>query len=328
MRVIRVERFGGPEVLAIREAPDPAPGAGEAVIEVEAVDTLFLDTAIRSGEAVDWFDVRPPYVPGQGVAGRVAAAGTGVEPTWTGKRVAARTGRQGAYAERVAVPAGALVAVPDDLALPDAVALLHDGPTAMALLEAAGIGAGDRVLVLGAGGGMGLLVVQLAAAAGGVVVAAARGEHKLALARELGAGGAVDYTRAGWEEAALAAAGGGLFAVVFDGVGGELGGRGFALTAAGGHFSAHGAPSGEFAAVDAGEAAKRNIALRGIRDLWLAPQDERRLTRAAFDAVVAGRARPVVGQTFALDRAAEAHAAIEQRRVVGKTLLVTARGAA
>ncbi len=328
MRAVRAERFGGPDVLAVREVPEPEPGPDEVVVAVEAVDTLFLDTAIRRGEAVDWFDVRPPYVPGQGVAGRVVATGTGVDRAWIDRRVAARTGSQGAYAERVTVPADALIAVPEPLATSDAVALLHDGPTAMALLEAAGIEAGDRVLVLGAGGGMGVLLVQLAAASGAVVVAAARGERKLALLRELGAHDAVDYAAPGWEERAVAAAGGGRFAVVLDGVGGPLGRAAFELTEPGGHFSAHGAPSGDFAPVSAGTAAERGITLRGIRDVWLDRDDERRLTQAALEAAVTGAMRPVVGQTYALDRAAEAHAAIEQRRVVGKTVLVTTPRAA
>jgi NADPH2:quinone reductase len=257
------------------------------------------------------------------VAGRVVETGADVDPAWKDKRVVARTGRQGAYADRVVVPEAALVAVPEGLAPEDAVALLHDGLTAMALLEAAAIKEGDRVLVLGAGGGMGVLLVQLATAAGGVVVAAARGRRKLELLRGLGARACVDYAEPGWEDRALEAAGGGRFAVVLDGVGGDLGGAAFALTEPGGHFSAHGAPSGDFADVSEADAAERGITLRGIGHLWFGPEEERRLTQAALDAAVAGAVRPVVGQTFTLDRAAEAHAAIEQRRVVGKTLLVT-----
>ncbi len=328
MRAVQVDEFGGPGVLGLRDVPEPDFGADEAVIAVEAIDTLVLDTAIRRGEAVDWFDVRPPYVPGQGVAGHVVAMGANVDPAWQDRRVVARTGQQGAYADRVVVPESALVAVPEGLPLEDAVALLHDGLTAMALLEAAAITDGDRVLVLGAGGGMGVLLVQLATAAGGIVVAAARGERKSELARDLGARDAVDYGEPGWEDRALAAAGGGRFAVVFDGVGGDLGRAAFALTEPGGHFSAHGAPSGDFAAVSEQAAAERGITLRGISDLWFGPDDQRRLTQAALDAAAAGALRPVVGQTFTLDRAAEAHAAIEERRVVGKTLLVTTPRAA
>jgi NADPH2:quinone reductase len=92
MRVIQVTQFGGPEVLTPGEAPDPVAGPGEAVIAVSAADVLFLDTQIRSGSAGGYFAVKPPYVPGSGVAGRVVSGGPGVDPGWTGRRVVTRTG--------------------------------------------------------------------------------------------------------------------------------------------------------------------------------------------------------------------------------------------
>ncbi|MCA1655194.1 MAG: alcohol dehydrogenase, partial [Pseudonocardiaceae bacterium] len=78
MRAVMVTRFGGPEVLAVREVADPVAGDGEALIEVEAADVLFVDAAIRDGWGREWFTVSPPYVPGNGVAGVVRAVGAGV----------------------------------------------------------------------------------------------------------------------------------------------------------------------------------------------------------------------------------------------------------
>ena len=111
MRVIEVERFGGPEVLVAAEAPDPVAGPGQVIVEVAAADVLFLDTMIRGGRATAFFDQRPPYVPGNGVAGRVAATGPGVDAGWAGRAVIAHTGERGGnggYAERAAVPVDAL----------------------------------------------------------------------------------------------------------------------------------------------------------------------------------------------------------------------------
>ncbi|WP_119729537.1 zinc-binding dehydrogenase [Thermomonospora amylolytica] len=320
MKIVEAKEFGGPEVLAMSEVPDPVPGPGEAVVGMVAVDTLFVDTMIRSGAAQDFFAVRPPYVPGGGGAGRVLRVGKGADPEWVGRRVLTYTGDlggHGGYAERVAVPAEGLITVPDGVDLRVAAALLHDGVTAMGVLEGVAIRPGERVLIVGATGGMGVLLVQLARAAGAHVIAAARGERKLALARELGADEVVDCSGDGWTE------GLGEVDVVLDGVGGDVGRAAFEVVARGGRFSAHGAPAGGFTAVDPEEARRRGVTMRGIADLQYGMADRARLAAAALAEAAAGRIRPVVGQTFPLEQAAEAHAAIESRRVVGKTLLLT-----
>ena len=323
MRVIEVKQFGGPEVLIPSEAPDPAAGPGQVVVAVAVADTLFIETQIRRGAAADWFKVTPPYVPGGGVAGTVSSVGAGVDPGWVGRRVITRTDAYGGYAERAVAQADALVPVPDQLSLPDAAALIHDGLTAMILFEAARPRPGEWVLITAAGGGMGVLLVQLAHAAGAKVVAAARGQHKLDLVKELGADVVVDYSAAGWARSVREATGGHGLDVVLDGVGGQVGVDAFELTVQGGRFSAHGAPSGGFAPIDPAEARRRGITVRGIQDIHAAlATDENRLTGRAVTEAAAGRLRPVIGRTYPLDKAADAHAAIENREVTGKTLLV------
>jgi NADPH2:quinone reductase len=315
MRAIRVDSFGGPEVLRLVEAADPSPAAGQVVVRLEAVDTLNVETAVRAGAATAWFPTRPPYVPGGGGAGTVVAAGDGVDPAWVGRGVVAPTGQTGGYAELAAAAAGELVAVPAGVARTDAAALLHDGVTALALLDLLPVGTGDRVLVTAAAGGMGVLLVQLARAAGADVTAAARGERKLALLRDLGAD-AVDYGRPGWTDELKAPD------VVFDGAGGALGRAAFAVTAPGGRFSAHGAAAGGFAPIDPAAAAGRGITVRGIGDVQLDARERRALLTRAVDLLAAGTIRPVVGRTFPLAEAAAAHRAIEARDVLGKTLLL------
>ncbi len=184
MLVMEAERFGGPQVLTARQVPDPVAGPGRVVVRTSAADVLFVDTFIRAGRAVDFFPIRPPYVPGNGVAGQVISLGDGVDPGWAGRPVVAHTGGSGGsggYAEQVAVAAGELIPVPDELGLPAAAALLHDGSTAMGLLLETGVKPGEQVLVTAAAGGMGVLLVQLARAAGGRVIGAARGRRKLAV---------------------------------------------------------------------------------------------------------------------------------------------------
>ena len=320
MRAVEVAKFGGPEVLVARDAPDPVAGPGQAVVRVTAAHVLFVETQIRSGWGREYFTVEPPYVPG--VAGQVTSVGDSVEPGWVGRSVVTRTGERGAYAEQAVAQAEGLMPVPEGLGLREAAALLHDGPTALGLFENARVEPEEWVLVLGAGGGLGILLVQLARAADARVVGAARGTRKLDLARELGADAAIDYSEPGWAERVREATGGTGPNVVFDGVGGEVGKAAFGETARGGRFSAHGAPSGAFAEIDPQEVQRLGVSVRGIEQVQFAPAELKRLAERALSEAAAGRLRPVIGQTFPLERAADAHAAMEARGVIGTTLLV------
>jgi NADPH2:quinone reductase len=324
MLVVEVGEFGGPEVLVPRQVPDPAPGAGQVVVRVAAADVLFVDTLIRSGLAVGFFPVRPPYVPGNGVAGLVTETGDGVDPSWIGRTVVARTGGNGGwggYAEQAVVAASDLIPVPDGLGVREAGALLHDGATGESLLERAAVRSGESVLVTAAAGGMGVLLVQFASAAGARVIAAARGARKLEVVRGAGAELAVDYSEPGWAKQVAEFTGGRGADVVFDGAGGALGGAAFGVTAAGGRFSAHGVSDGGFAAIDPEDAARRGITVHGIPQHE--PADLRRLAAKALADAAAGRIEPVIGQTFPLERAADAHAALAARTAIAKTLLLS-----
>ena len=315
MRAVVLSEFGPPAVLVPTEVPDPAPGPGQVVVDVELAGITFVETQVRAGRAPN--PAMAPALPGilgNGVGGVMAAVGPGLDPALAGTRVVTSTGGSGGYAERVAVDAAGVIAVPDGLALRDAVALLAVGRTAIALMRAATVREGETVLVEAAAGGVGSLLVQLAGAAGARVVAASGGTRKLEVARRLGADATVDYSEPGW--AALV----GPADVAFDGVGGEIGRAAFELVRPGGRFSAFGLASGAFAQVSDEQAEQRGVTvLRGAR---LSPDAILELARTALAEAAAGRLRPVIGQTFPLERAADAHAAIESRATVGKTLLV------
>jgi NADPH:quinone reductase len=264
MKAAVVTKFGPPEVLVAREVPDPVARAGEVVIDVAVADVLWVETAIRQGRGGKYFDVTPPYVPGSGVAGRVRAVGDGVDRGWIGREVVAHTGERGGYAEQVVVPADGLSAVPDGLSLTHAAALLHDGPTALALFEGTRVGAEDRILVVGASGGLGIVSVQLARARAARVVAVARDERKLARIRQLRADAVIDSEAPNWVEHARAALGGGGADVILDNGGGRVGEAALATIAPGGRFSAHGSPSGRFASIDPEAAQRRGVSVRGV----------------------------------------------------------------
>jgi NADPH2:quinone reductase len=246
-----------------------------------------------------------------GVAGHVVAVGSGVESSWVGRPVVADV--FGGYASRVVVPASGLVAVPSGVSLPDAAALLHDGRTAVRLPEVHPVAVGSRVLITGAGGALGLLLVQLAHAAGGQVIAAARDPRKRELAASLGATVVVDYSSPSWPSSV------GKVDLVYDGVGGAIGRAALDLVTPGGHFSAHGGASGDFTPV---AGARTDVTITGIDEVQLKGEDATRTVARALAAAAAGHLRPIIGRTYPLDRAAEAHAALENRTAVGKTLLL------
>jgi NADPH:quinone reductase len=324
-----MREFGPPEVLVEVEVEDPLPGPGEVLIEVDLVNVTFVETQVRRGQAPHPSMLpRLPVIPGNGVGGTVTAVGAGVRAALLGTRVVSSTGGAGAYAELVPVPADDLLRVPDQLSLPDGVALLADGRTAMALIRRVALQAGETALIEAAAGGVGSLLVQLAKREGARVIAVAGDDRKVQLARELGADVALNYTRPTWVSELKAdtagstpATGTGHVDVVFDGVGGEIGAAAFGLLRRGGRHCAFGMASGSFTALDERDARARGVTV--IRGAQLDSEQRKRLTALALDHAATGRLHPVIGQTFPLDSAADAHRAIEARSTLGKTLLVT-----
>jgi NADPH:quinone reductase len=324
VHVIKVAGFGGPEVLVPETAPEPRAGHGDVVVAVAVSDVLFLDTMIRAGRGVDIFPIRPPYVPGNGVGGEVMSVGDGVDDCWLGRRVIAHTGSAGGgggYAEQAVVSLDDLVAVPDGLDLFAAAAVIHDGPTALRVAGVVDARPGEWVLVLGAAGGMGFLLVQLLSARGAHVIGAARGQAKLEAVAKAGAETVIDYARPDWTMQVLEMTGQRRPDVVLDGVGGQLGRDAYRIIVDGGRFSAHGGASGSFTQIDSDDARRRQVKVTGLGDLQVVPGDRAKLAGQLLPELVSGKVSPVIGQTFPLEQAADAHRAIESRQAIGKTLL-------
>jgi NADPH:quinone reductase len=317
MRAVWLREFGGPEVLTLGEAPDPVAGPGQVVVDVEFGSITFIETQYRATGAGP-FAPTLPTIPGNGVGGVVASVGAGIGPELVGARVITSTGGSGGYAERVAVDAAAVFHVPDEVPMDTAVALLADGRTATMMTRAAAIRPGERILVEAAAGGVGSLVVQLAKAAGAHVIAAAGGPRKAQRAMELGADLSVDYTLDDWDERVRETVGG--VDVVFDGVGGSIARTAFRLLDRGGRMVSFGLASGSWANLDEEEAAARGVAL--LRPS-ATPAEMRVFTESVLAEATAGRLHPVIGQRFPLSQAAAAHAAIQSRATIGKTLLET-----
>ncbi|MFM8862048.1 MAG: zinc-binding alcohol dehydrogenase family protein [Acidimicrobiia bacterium] len=237
MKAWRVHRYGEPtDVLVLDEVDIPEPGPGEVRVRVQAIPLNLNDLErITGGNMM----ARPefPYSPGMEVFGIVDACGAGTEHL-DGARVAAITRQaHGGFAEYAICPAVAAFVIPDDIALPEAAALLFPFHLAwLGLVDRAGLHAGHSVLIHAAAGGSGSAAVQLAKATGATVFATGGGAEKVALCRELGADVAIDSTTEDFAEVVLDATGGRGVDVVFDNVGEAVMAGSFKCIAYDGHY--------------------------------------------------------------------------------------------
>jgi NADPH:quinone reductase len=325
MRAIRLHEFGPPENLIYEEVEDPQPAPGQVRIVVAAAGVHLIDTTIRAGVQRGPLPLPDlPAIPGREVAGVVDAVGSGVEEGWIGRRVVAHLGSaSGGYAELAVREANAVHALPDGVAEDEAVAMIGTGRTTLGILEVARLTPGDVALITAAAGGIGSLLVQAVREAGATAVGLAGGEAKVARVRELGATVAIDYTARDWTEAVREALGDAQLTVAFDGVGGAVGRGALELLAPGGRLILFGWSSGEPTRLSASDLFARGLtasAAIGPRILSR-PGGVRDLEERALAALADGRLVPLM-QRFALAEAGAAHAALETRATVGKTVLV------
>lgn len=218
MRAVLCEMLGPPSSLALRDLPDPAPGPGEAVVDVAAAALNFFDTLIIAGK----YQYRPelPFSPGAEFAGTVSAVGAGVSDLAPGDRVLGNPG-WGACREKVMIAADRLVKLPDSLDFETAAGLsVTYGTTLHALADRGRLSPGETVAVLGASGGAGIAAVEIAKLMGGRVIAVASSPEKLAFCRERGADELVDYTRENLRDRLKELGGRKGIDVVYDAVGG------------------------------------------------------------------------------------------------------------
>lgn len=325
MHAIRLHAFGPAANLRYEEVDDPRPATGQARIAVTAAGVHLIDTALRAGRPMGPLALPElPTIPGREVAGVVDAVGPQVDESWLGRRVVAHLGpASGGYAELAVREAEALHVLPDGLADDAAVAMIGTGRTALAILEVADLTPDDVVLVTAAAGGLGTLLVQAARHAGATVVGVAGGPAKARRVAQLGADVAVDYAAPSWGDAVREALAGREVTVALDGVGGTIGRRVLELIGVGGRLILFGFSSGSPTEVSASDLFARGLTASAAVGARIAqrPGGLRDLEERALAAAAEGRLVPLV-RRFALAEAPAAHAAIEARATVGKTVLV------
>jgi len=322
MKAIRINETGGPEVMHLEEIETPVPGEGEILIKVAAAGVNYADLAQRQGAYMT--RTRTPMTLGIEVAGTVAELGPGVSTPAEGSRVVAFV--NGGYAEYAVAQATTVIPIPASLDFTRAAAFPVQGLTAYQLLrESAHIQPGESVLVHAAAGGVGTLAIQLAKLMGaGIVAGTASNGSKLDLIRRLGADATINYTEDNWVEQVKDATRGQGSDIILEMVGGEIAEQSLKCLAPFGRMVIYGAASGKIAQFSGIQLMYKNQAIIGY---WLTSQLRRpdRIAMAAMELMqflASGKLQIIVGQTFPLAEAAQAHQAIAERRTMGKVVLL------
>ncbi|MFN2612490.1 MAG: zinc-binding alcohol dehydrogenase family protein [Solirubrobacterales bacterium] len=312
MKAIQVKEFGGPEVLEYTELPDPEAGDGTAVIDVARAGVNFADTHATRNDYLA--EQSLPMVPGAEVAGTTA----------DGRRVAA-IAAGGGYAEKIALPEGWLVPVPDQVSDDQAAGLLLQGLTAHALVnKCAQLREGETIVVEAAAGGTGALSVQIAKRVGARVIGLASSPEKRATAERLGADATLDSRDTdNMREAILAANGGEQVDAVLQMSGGQAFEEQLRTLAPFGRMVVFGIASREENRVRTGHLLSSSRAVIGFWLMHLVPHREQvaRMVGELMGWVAAGDLEVLIGGVYPLSKASDAHRDLAGRGTQGKLLL-------
>jgi NADPH2:quinone reductase len=319
---IQIERTGGPEVMTWTELPDPSAGPGDLVVETGAAGLNYIDTYQRGG----LYAVELPYVLGLEGAGTVIEVGDDVDGIAVGDRVA-WAASPGSYAERVRVPAAAVMSVPEGTDWDTAATVPLQGMTAHFLAtDTFPLAAGDRCLIHAGAGGVGLLLIQIAKIKGAEVFTTVGSPEKADLARAAGADHTILYRDVAFADAVREIAGEERpLDVVYDGVGKTTFADSLGLIRMRGTMATFGNASGPVDPISPLELSANGSLFLTRPTLFHYITSQAEIQARADDLyewIGAGRLEVRVGARFPLAEAADAHRALEGRQTTGKVLLV------
>ncbi len=323
MRAVRCVEWGGPETLRFEEIPEPKPGPGEVRLRVHAAGVNFPDYLIIQRK----YQMRPelPFIPGAEVSGTVVETGPGVTRLRPGDRVAAFVSL-GGFAEQAIAREAACFPLPANV--DDAVGaafLLTYGTTWHALADRAALKPGERLLVLGAAGGVGLAACDIGRHLGAEVIAAASSAEKLALCQEYGAGATIDYSAEDLRAGIARTTGGAGPDVIYDPVGGDFAEPAFRSIAWRGRYLVIGFAAGKIPALPLNLPLLKGAALVGV--FWgdhmrREPDLYAEETASLLGAIAAGKLKPLVSHEYRLEETATALTDMAGRKVRGKIVIV------
>ncbi|MBX7166579.1 MAG: NADPH:quinone oxidoreductase family protein [Pirellulales bacterium] len=322
MKVLEIQRFGGPEVMQLNDAPVPQPGLKQARIRVEAAGLNYSDIMIREGKYLD--RMNPPLRLGREFCGVIDALGESPGPWTVGQRVVG-TVPGGAMGEFVCAPTPALLPCPEGLSPEHGAAFLIAGLTAMHCIDdCTRVQAGETVLIHAAAGGVGTIAIQIAQARGAKVFGTASSEAKCRQIRELGAE-AINYSEGDWVARLRDLTGGRGADVILESVGGDVFRRSFFEALADfGRMVVYGLSSGQMVQLASIDLLASNKTIGGY---YLGSYFPRHLDRVALatgklmQLLGEGKLKLIVGQTFPLTEAVAAFNLMQNRRNIGKVVI-------
>jgi NADPH2:quinone reductase len=323
MKAVLCVRHGGPEVLELRDIPDPVAGKGEVVVKIAAAALNFFDTLIIAGK----YQYKPelPFSPAAEFSGTVEAVGEGVTGFKPGDRVCGNL-PTGAAREKISVPARALIHVPEALELEKAAGLIITyGTTIHALKDRAKLKAGETLAVLGASGGVGLAAIELGKVIGAKVIACASSPEKLDFAKQHGADEVVDYSKEDLKERLKELTGGKGVDVIYDPVGGPYAEPALRSIAWEGRYLVIGFAAGEIPKIPLNLALLKGCDIVGV--FWgdfarRNPEANKKHLDEIVQLASEGRLSAHLDARYKFDKAIDAFQAIAQRKVKGKIVLV------
>ncbi len=321
MKAIMMTRPGGTEVLQLADLPDPVPGKGEVLVEVAAAGVNFMDTGVRRG--LFWTSDPDPKVIGVEGAGRVLTLGEGVEGFAPGQRVA-WVYAPGSYAEKVVMPAAALVPLPEGIDDRTAAAVMMQGLTASHFAtDFHPVQPGEIALVHAAAGGLGLLLTQIIRLRGGRVIGRVSSADKVAAARAAGAEQVIVDRDGDFADEVLRLTDGEGVHVVYDGSGPVTFQGSLKALRRSGTFCWYGPVLGAPGSLDLMSLPKSiKIGYAAFSDHIPTPEALRARAGQLFDWISEGKLKVQIGREYPLAEAAQAHADMESRATTGKLLLI------
>jgi NADPH2:quinone reductase len=313
----------GVEALTWKELPTPAPQAGQVLIRIEAASLNFPDLLIVQNK----YQMKPdlPFVPGSEYAGVIEAVGEGVTHLKVGQSVACLSGT-GGFGTHTLAPAKLCMPLPAGFPAVDAAAFIMIYATSHhALMDRAGLKAGETVLILGAAGGVGTAAIQIAKAAGARVIAAASTDEKCALCKSLGADEIINYTTQNMREVLKTLTGGKGPDVIYDPVGGDIAEPAFRSIAWRGRYLVVGFAAGPIPALPFNLALLKGASIVGV--FWGDFARREPQANAAMMAELAtwygqGKVKPVIDRTMPMSDLKAAYAHMGSRGVMGKLVMV------
>jgi NADPH2:quinone reductase len=318
---IKVENYGGPEVLKLSEISLPNPSPNEVLVKVKAIGVNFVDIYQRKG----LYPEKLPFVLGREGAGVVEAVGSNVSSVKVGDRVG-WAGTMGSYATHVLVQEESLVRLPEKISFEEAAAILLQGMTAHYLSHATyPLKPGDSCLVHAAGGGVGQLLCQMAKMRGAFVIGTVSSQEKAELAKAAGADAVILYTQEDFALEVRKITHGKGVNVVYDSVGKNTFEKSLDALAIRGYLVLFGQSSGPVPPFDAQILnAKGSLFLTRPTLAHYTKTREELLERAnfVFDTLLSGKLKLRIDRTFPLAEAREAHNYLESRKATGKILLI------